>query len=198
MTALTKEIVTLSDEERESYLKHIEHKLPSLAPATSAKFFQLFLNGYSTVEISKMNPGFGLGMIVKNRIEAKWDEQRENHLQHLLDNVRQTTQKTQFEAIRFVSDGISVFQKLVGEKFKNYLQSSNIDDLGEFKDISFKQYKDLLELLLKLTGQENLSSKKISADITHRHMMEDLPEKSKPMSSSEAANLLMGLNEEGK
>lgn len=188
----------LSTREREAYQKYVEAGKPSLAASTAGNFFQLYLNGHSCEEISKLNPSFGLGIIVKAKVDNDWDTARDQHLTDLMSNIRQVAQHTQLGAIRFVSDGLAVYQKLAGEKFERYLQSGDASQLGDFKDMSFRQYKELLELLLKLTGQDG-TNKKVSGDVVHRHVVEEatptvqrIP--NKPMTSTEAESFLKRLD----
>jgi hypothetical protein len=190
-SALARAERVLTPRELEAYRRYIESSKPPLAPSTSASMFALFLQGHTCEEIAKLNPAFGLGIIVKARVDFDWDKQREEHLQHLLDNIRSVVQTTQLEAVQFVAEGLAVYRKMAGEKFQKYLQSGKIEDLGDFKDMSFKTYKDLLELLLKLTGQE--PTKKVQGEVMHRHTVEatqDAPRADRPMSASDATDFL--------
>lgn len=184
----------MTPKELEAYRKYQESGKPALATSTSANFFQLFLQGHTCEEISRLNPGFGLGLIVKARIDHDWDLQREEHIQGLLDNIRQVVQKTQLDAIRFVAEGLATYQKYVGEKFQRYLQTGDAKELGEFKEMSFKTYKDLLELLMKLTGQKE--EKKVTGEVTVKHQVEpiSLPRVDKPMASTDAVEFLKRLD----
>ena len=189
----------LTKKEQEAYLKYVEAGKPPLAPSKASDFFQLFLGGHTCDEIAKLNPAYGLGIIVRARIDFNWDLARDEHLENLLTNIKQVAQQSQLGAIRFVSDGLAVYQRLVGEKFERYLQSGDADQLGEFKDMGFKQYKELLELLLKLTGQEGATTKKVSGDVLHRHVVEQSSQEisvrvNKPMSSEDADSFLKKLD----
>ena len=191
---LEKSGVLLAAPERaalEEYEKSGEYPL---SPRTSAEFLQLFLQGYSTAEIQKLNPGFVLGIIVAARVEHEWDRHRADYINGLLSQTRETVQKTQLEAIRFASDGMTVYHRLVGAKFKKFLQSGREEDLGELsKDISIKNYREYAGLLLQLTGQDN--NKKVSGEI--HHTMEP---QVKPVDVSEidGADLLKWLDEKNK
>lgn len=152
------------------------------------------MQGYSTAEIQKLNPGFVLGIIVAARVEHEWDRHRADYINGLLSQTRETVQKTQLEAIRFASDGMTVYHRLVGAKFKKFLQSGREEDLGELsKDISIKNYREYAGLLLQLTGQDN--NKKVSGEI--HHTMEP---QVKPVDVSEidGADLLKWLDEKNK
>lgn len=189
----------MTPKEQEAYQKYVEANKPPLAVSTAANFFALFLQGHTCEEIAKLNPAFGLGIIVRARIDNDWDTARDQHLENLMVNIRQVAQQTQLGAIRFVSDGLAVYQRLVGEKFERYLQSGDPSQLGDFKDMGFKQYKELLELLLKLTGQEGSTTKKVTGDVLHRHVVEEGSQPitvraDRPMTSTEAEVLLKRLD----
>jgi hypothetical protein len=188
----------LDSEEREAYQEYLSKRKPPLAPSTSASFFQLFLQGHSTKEIARLNPAFGLGIIVQARIDNNWDKARDDHLNHLMLNIRQVTQQKQLGSIRFLVDAMSAFEKLAGEKFQRYVQTGDPSHLGEWKSMGIKQYKELVELILKLTGQD--SNKKVSGDVVHRHVIEETPSITlsphKPFSAQQADTMLQALDEE--
>lgn len=183
---------SLTPKELEAYQKYNEAGKPPLSPATSANFLRLYLLGHDCVEIAELNPGFGLGIIVKARVEHGWDKHKEEHLDALLTDMRRIVQQTQVEAVRFVGVSMAAFQKLTGEKFQKYIQTGDTTHLGDLKDMGFKQYKDLIEMHLKLTGQD--TTKKVSGEVLHRHVQEDknLPavRVDKPMKAQEADDLL--------
>jgi hypothetical protein len=63
-----------------------------------------------------------------------------------MDATRMTAEKATLESIQFLSDGMAAFHKLVGAKFRRYLQTGNQEDLGEFSVMSFKTYKDMVAM----------------------------------------------------
>jgi hypothetical protein len=189
----------LTPKEREAYQKYVEANKPPLAVSTAANFFTLFLQGHTCEEIAKLNPAFGLGIIVRARIDNDWDAARDAHLEHLMTDIRQVAQQKQLGSIRFVADALAAFEKLAGEKFQRYLQSGDVSQLGEWKDMNFKQYKELVELILKLTGQEGSTTKKVTGDVLHRHVVEDNAQPitirgDRPMTTVEADDLLKRLD----
>ena len=194
---LVKNEVFLSNKELDIYRKYIESENLTVAPSKATAFFSLFLQGYSCDEISRMNPGFDIGLILKTRVDQSWDQRRLEHIQHLLNDVRNIVQSTQLEAIRFVSESLTVFRKMASEKFQKYLQTGNVKDLGEFKNMSFKVYKDLLEMLLRLTGQDTLQ--RVQGCVEHKHTLESSTEsvENKPMTANEADDFMKNLNLSG-
>jgi hypothetical protein len=166
----------LSSYELEEYNKALKGHPLSLH--TSAQFFLLYLQGYSVADIVKVNPSFGslgLGLVLRARIDHGWDLQKEQYVASLMTQVRETVQKTQLEAIRFASDGMAVYHKMVGDKYRRYLQTGNLEDLGDLAYMSFKQYKEFAELTLKLTGQK-VDKQEISGHVTHTHVTDSGPE----------------------
>ena len=158
--------ITLSQDESKALAEHIAKKDFSLAPRTSAEFLQLYLNGYTTSEIQKLNPGFKLGIIVAARVEYEWDRHKTEYIQTLMSQTRESVTKSQLEAVRFAADGMTVYHKVLGLAFKKYLQSGRTEDLGDFADsMNIKNYKEFVSLLMTLTGQEN--QKKVSGEIHH-------------------------------
>ena len=197
-SALAKAVAALTPRESEAYRKYMESGKAPLSPTTAAGFFQLYLQGHTCEEIARQNPAFGLGLIVRAKVDYDWDQQRIDHVQHLLDNIRQVVQTAQLGAVQFVAEGLAAFQKLAGSKFQKYLQTGKEEDLGDFKDMSFKTYKDLLEMLMKLTGQE--PTKKVQGVVEHRHTVEAPKEATRvdrPMSAVDAHDFLARL-EKGK
>lgn len=194
-SALAKAERVLTPRELEAYRKYVADNKPPLAASTAANFFALYLQGHSCEEIAKLNSSFGLGIIVKARIDFDWDQQRLDHAKRLLDDIRQVVQTTQLEAVQFVAEGLAVYRKMAGEKFQKYLQSGKIEDLGDFQNMTFKNYKDLLEMLLKLTGQEQ--PKKVQGFVEHRHTVETPPQVQRvdaPMSAGDAFTFLERLD----
>lgn len=145
----------LTPDEKSALARQVENNLPPLSPKTSSDFLALYLNGYTCAEIQKMNPGFTLGIIVQARIDHKWDHHKAEYIDTLMTQTRETVQKTQLEAVRFASDGMTVYHRLLGQAFRKYLQSGREEDLGDnIGPISVKTYREYVNLFMQLTGQD--------------------------------------------
>lgn len=162
--------------------------------------FGLFLQGYSTEEILRLNPNYGsigLGLIVRARIEHEWDRLRDEYIGDLMLTVRQTVEKATLESIQFAADGMAVYRKLVGDRFKRFLQTGNPEDLGDLKDMSFKTYKDLSAILRELTSETPTAPQRATSFSTEPEVVVDaelvkppqLPV-DRPVAPSEAAKML--------
>ena len=148
----------LSPKEQEALAKVVSDPTKRLAPTVAAQLFGLYLQGYDTDALVQQNPNFGslgLGLIVRAKVEYNWDEEKDKYIQGLMANVRDKVTKITLEGVQFVSDGMATFHKLAGNKMKKYLQTGDESELGIFREMSFKNYKDFVELLHNLTGQGN-------------------------------------------
>lgn len=170
---------------------------PSLAPSVQMQLYQLYLNGKSCDEIVRLNPNFNLGMVVRARVENLWDEKREAHIAQLLEGVRERVQQAQLEAVNFACDLLSAVHKLQGDKLKKYLQTGNAEELeGLGGNLSLKTYKDVIELLLKLTGQDKDNKKQVTGEVLHKHTVEAAPGKPPSLTPSKAAKILELIEED--
>jgi hypothetical protein len=189
----------LSPEELEAYTRYVEEGRPPLAQSVNGQLFNLYLNGKNCKEIAAINPNLSLGLIVRAKIEGFWDEKRESHLADLLEGVRERVQQTQLEAVVFASDLMSAIHKFNGEKLKKYLQTGNPDDLaGVEMNFNLKTYSTVVELLMKLTGQDKNNNK---SEVLHKHTVEaPIPNaKAAGLTATQAARILEVLEaDEGK
>ena len=165
---LAEKQVELSPREKSALELHLASSEIPLAPKTSAEFLALYLNGYTTEEIQKMNPGFKLGIIVHARLTHDWDRHKREYIDTLMTQTRETVQKTQLEAVRFASDAMTVYHRVLGAAFKKYLQSGREEDLGKefLGQMNIRNYKEFVALLLQLTGQD--TKKQVSGEIVHK------------------------------
>ena len=188
---MTEEIVLLpvdrlSPEERKAFKLYVQKGDPPLAVGVQAQLYALYLNGSSCEDIVKLNPNFSLGMIVRAKIEGLWDDRRDTHLQTLFESVRERVQQVQMESVMFSADLLASANKMFGDKLKKYIQTGDERELGTLKIDSLKQYRDAVELLLKLTGQD----KKV--EVTGQ--VKNVVEFTGPMTPQAAAALLKSAN----
>lgn len=141
----------LTPKERAAYYQ-AQKNLP-LSPSKQCSLFELFLNGQSTEAIANQNK-MPLGEVVRARIDWDWDQRKDEHVAYLLGSVRDRVRQIQLESISFSADLLSAAHKLHGGKIRAYIQSGNEEDLGDLKITNLKAYKDAVELLMKLTGQD--------------------------------------------
>jgi hypothetical protein len=158
----------------------------SLSPDTQAKLFSLFLNGVNCLEIVRLNRGISLGQVIAARVEGRWDEKRQQHVEDLLKETRQRIQQTTLESVDFVASQLAAAHKLYGDKVKKFLQTGDEADLGGFSISGWKTYREALELLKLVTGQD---TKKVQGEVKHTHTHEvaqPLTPVNRPMTGDEA------------
>ncbi len=161
--ALAEKFPDLSTRELSAYRAYSGLNQPPVAPTTNASFFRLFLTGKSCSEIVELNRGFSLGQIVRARIENNWDEKRTEYYQDLMKSAAQQVMATELESMKFLSDLLSANHKLYGAKIAKFLQTGDPEELTGVPIGSFKQYKEVLQLLKEIT-QKNPESK---VSVTH-------------------------------
>lgn len=187
MNELTKNAIeSLTPTERAAYEQYLEKGAPPLSPAAMANLFELYLNGNSCEDIAKLNKNFTLGMIARAKVDGLWEERRQAHVRSLLEGVRERVQQVQLESVMFSADLLAAANKLYGDRLKRFLQTGDERELGDLSITSLKQYREAVELLMKLTGQERES--KVTVKGEQRHTIEVKP--TKAMTPAEAAQIL--------
>lgn len=128
---------------------------PPLSAVTAAKFFEVFLHGSDCQEICRLNDNlYSLGMILEARVGFGWDRRRDDYLASLYSGIADRARQAQLESVGFVSDMMSATAKLYGDKVKKYLQTGDEDLVKDLPVKSMSGYKQMIELLLKMTGQD--------------------------------------------
>lgn len=172
---LSKEAETsITQRELDAYRMEVSRRLPPLSPSTAAGLYALFLRGISCDEISRINPGFNLGIIIRARIENDWDSQKALYTKQLLEGVRERVKQVELEAVEYAIHRMSAEHKLKGDRLKKFLQSGDPADLQglEVELMGTKGYKEAIENLLKITGQGPANKQQVSGDIFHHHVVD--------------------------
>lgn len=137
-----------------------------LAESMATGMFVLFLNGKSLSEIRAMNPHIGLGQIVHTAVEGHWNELRQAHLDTVVARAKSRAVQAAAESVEFTADLMAAVRALHGPNIARFLQSGRQEDLGAATSMSvIRQVKELAELLMKLTGQDQ--KKNVSGTIKH-------------------------------
>lgn len=183
----------LTHREEAAYRMHLKASEPPLSPSLQMQLFELYLNGYSCEQIASLNRGIRLGAIVRAFKEGDWMNKRGAYINHLLENVKDRVQQVQCEAVVFASDLLAVAHKMFGGKLQRYLQTGDESELGGLAINSLKQYKETVDLLLKLTGQDGTKKLSVSGEI--KHGLEATPQTIAPgpLTAEQAAKLISGV-----
>jgi hypothetical protein len=170
LTNLNESVSWLTDSElaalqvfKKNYRKGGLESFP-LAPQTAIQFFSLFLQGKTLKEIADINPQYSLGTITNSAVEGRWDLKYKEYLEELYTKARTRVAQTAAEGVGFIADLLAVTHIKDGTKLKRYIQTEDPDCLkgGNFEIQSLRQYKEAVEVLMKLTGQDNIKKVQIS------------------------------------
>lgn len=185
----------LNPREQSAYRYFCASAQPPLAPSLQARLFELYLNGCSCEEIRRLNPDVGLGPIVHARVYGDWDRRKDEHINGLLDGVRLRVQHVSVESIDFLANMLAASHKQQGDKLKQYLQTGNEKLLGELSVKSLRQYKEVLDMLMTITGVS--TTKKVKGDIHHHHHGDSpIPVAARPVDPIQAGVILEALVED--
>lgn len=145
----------LNEEERTELERWLSQDKPPLAVSTAAKMFEVFLQWKTTEEIHKLNPQFEWGAIIHARLRDRWDKRRSEFTNQAYDTIRHKVVKAQMDAIEMASNLLTVTAKKNNDKFLRFLQTGDAKELQDTMELkNLKQFKDAVETLQKLTGQD--------------------------------------------
>lgn len=185
------EVESLSQEEREAYEGY---KGPALAPSVQATLFELYLRGEPLAGIQKVNKNFTLGMIAKAKVEGLWNARRAAYTAELYDSVVERVKLAQTEAAVFAADLLAVAHKQFGLKLKRYIQTGDEKELGDLSIKSLEGYRKAIDLLLRITGQDQKQT--VKGEVKHEHTL--TVGQGTPLSPDQAAALLAIVDKDGK
>lgn len=136
-----------------------------LSPDTSAKLFELFLNGSDINEIHRLNKNFPYEAILWSRVKYDWDKLKDEYAASLTGQVAQKVIKASLETTSLLTDMLAVAHKKHGDKLKKYLQTGDEADLGDALSIdTIHGLLKAVEGLQKVTGQDrthNINKKEV-------------------------------------
>lgn len=162
-----------------------------MSAGLAVQMFQLYLNGSTLRQIWEVNKGLQFGQVVAAAVGGEWHRLREEHLLYLERTTDLRARQAVSEGVAFVGDLMAAANKLHGESTRRYLQSGNPEDLGPFGVGSIRQYKELVELMLKLSGLDkaNKVSGVVKHEHSHNHTVHSVPTEPPPAA---AAGMALG------
>lgn len=132
-----------------------------ISPTLAAQMFSLFLEGYSCSEISKQNKPFKEGEILFLRKKFNWDAEKDKYAQELNGQIRSKLMKQKLESLEFLTNMLAVTHKAQRAKMLKYIQTGDEKDMPETWASSPNGYKNVLEAIQKLTGEDKVSRHEI-------------------------------------
>lgn len=146
--------VDLTPIEKEAHDRWVIGHRAGLTTDQALRFYDLFLQGCSCEEISRLNPELELGAIVEARLVHNWDMEKSSYVNNMMVHIREQSQKNYMESIKFLGNVLTTVHMRFEDKLKKYFQTRDEKDLGEFADVDMKEYRHNLDLFFRLTGQD--------------------------------------------
>jgi len=126
-----------------------------IAPDIADQMMQLYLQGRTLAEIRRLNTPFSLGQIVHAAVEGNWYLQRDAYASLTVARAKARAVIAAAEGIELAADMMAALKRLHGDNVARYLQTGDPIYLGSATSIStIRQLKEIGEVLMKLTGQE--------------------------------------------
>lgn len=170
----------------------------ALSTTKALQFYSLFLDGSTLTEISDLNPQVGLGTIVNSAIEGGWDLKRKQYLDELYNRAKDRAIQVVAEGAGFIATLLSVAHKKHGVKLKKFLQTEDPKELIECMTIDgLRTYKEAVEVLMKLTGQDSIKRVQVTGEVTHTETSPKEPEPT-PISLATSISQLAALKRSEK
>lgn len=188
-----KTVDTLTTRERTAYRYSIERKEPFLSGSLSDQLYSLYEAGRTCEEIQALNKGISLGTIIRARIDNNWDERKLTYLEGLQARARTQAHQLSLESLSFLGDLMTAFHKHDRNKLQRFIQTGDADELKGVMiqdPATLKMYQNVVELLMKLTGQDATKTvSTVNGVVEHHHTLDPAPS-AKPLTPKEAADLL--------
>lgn len=154
--------ISLTQPEKEALAQWEDQDLKPISITTAHKYYELYLQGCSCMEIANLNPGIHLGAIVNAKVRYGWDQQKAAYIEDLTLKTKQQASKTYLESVKFLSNLLSTVHTRFDTNFSKFHQTKDPEDLGPFQQIDgglLKEYRSNLDLLFRLMGQDAKSIK---------------------------------------
>lgn len=140
-----------------------------LATDIADGMFNLYMQGKTLGEIRALNRHFGYGQVIHAAVTGDWYVRRARVLEDQVPRARARAVQAAAEGLELTADMVAALRRLHSDNIARFLQTGNPIHLGPALSMtSIRQLKELADLLLKFTGQEQ--TKKVSGTIKHEHV----------------------------
>lgn len=114
----------------------------------------LYIDGVSPKQIATINPDLKLGAVLKTMVNDNWQDRRNEIMGELYREATINSKFAHLKSLNFVSGMLEVYNKRYEISIKKFLDTGNPEDLGDLQSLKIKDYSKILEMLLKLLGQD--------------------------------------------
>lgn len=160
------ELLEFSAKERKILEETEREGAKPISAQLAAQLFTVFLEGYSCAEIADLNKDKLLseGDILYCRKKFNWDKQKYDYTLNLQKQIGEKLLKIKLESIQFLTNLLSVTHKINNERNLKYLQTGNPEELSEEWAKSPTSYKQVWEIIQKITGEDKITKHEIKSE----------------------------------
>lgn len=127
---------------------------PDAAPINqqdAASLYEMFMLDYTLEDIAAKFNQHEYGHVVYTAAVNSWIKDRERMAATIYDRIKSRVVRSTVEQVEFLTDMIAVSSKESAEEVKKYLQNPMANPPPQMRIKSFKDYQQVVEMLLKVT-----------------------------------------------
>ena len=155
----------LSSRELELYEDAVNNGARPISASLSKEMLNLFVAGSTCLEIQNLNQGITEKDVVYCRVRNRWDEQREEYVQSWTQKIKLKLLNQKLESLDHVTNIIQAYHKSENEQLLRYIQTGKEEDKPKTWIHGSKSYKETIEILQKLTGEDRVQKIKTEQNI---------------------------------
>jgi len=136
----------------------------------SENLFAVFLQGRTLSEIRALRSEFGLGQIVHTAVANNWDTKARDYIALAGERAKARALITIAQGIDLAADMMGVMRKMHGDNMAMYMMTGDVTYLEKADQTpaqAIKQLKEIVEALMKLTGQDQKRSIGGTIEVKH-------------------------------
>jgi len=134
----------------ENYLRF--HKTQgTLNDQDAIPLYEMYLLGYSFEEIQKNYAQYSLGRIILTAALNSWTRDREKLAGSIMDRIKARIVRSTVEQVEYLSNMLAVANMESKDEVDKYLADPKSNPAPTMRIKSFKEYKDVVETLAKVT-----------------------------------------------
>ena len=145
----------LSVDERSIYDRFVHIGGRELSADAAARLYGLYLQGVSCEDISRLNPAVDLATVLAARVRYNWDERKDVYVGDLMAYAGDAVRQTAAETVQLLGLMVAAASKKHGDALKRYLATGDESVLGEFDIKTIRQFRDVVEMMVRITGGDS-------------------------------------------
>lgn len=152
-TALVKVIASLTEKERNALTQFQKTEGVPISDAKADELLEMFRFGKSCEQITRICRGLSLGQVVAARVFGKWDDRIDTETDAKLQGLPAQVRRVQTDSVEVLTRLLAIMNGVYNDTMDEYLATKNPALIRLLPDT--KEFRSILESLLKATGQDN-------------------------------------------